>query len=309
MYTAEGWAAVGDHLSEGFIDGKITDLDNALKALTRAVYYIPYDYEGYLYYMAISNETDTYGKWYDTNFQRVVADLAILNLDAYAQKVSIADIPGTYVQKGTEAVELPLTLKSGLYASLKDQTIVANNWTLTGGIEFDPSFGGAMKPDEEQETIKLNVAADTFNVNELYATPYEMLKLKLAGVAEGDHTIRGTLLTDAGVLFDVSKVLNVYTKSSGIKISGGPTNAVTVGDEGSLSVSMMDGSETIASVKWYLSSGSSEILSISEYTGAWTAKAAGIVKVRVEVETAQGYTYHSESITIMVEAPAQPENP
>ncbi|MBR6650813.1 MAG: hypothetical protein IKL36_05335 [Clostridia bacterium] len=81
---------------ETALDVAITALDEAYEALERNVYYVAYDYHGSLYYMAIANKdeviTDTYGKWYDSEFKRVVSDLRILELDADAVRADVADI-------------------------------------------------------------------------------------------------------------------------------------------------------------------------------------------------------------------------
>ena len=299
LYSAEGWAAVGQHMSADFIDEQITELDNAFKALVRDVYYQPHDYEGKLYYLAISEVEDTYGKWYDANFQRLVADLAIMNLDAYATPVSLVNVSGSYLQKGATDASMNLALITDVYGTLATQTIIANNWKLPEGFSFTDGFSGAMT---ENTAISLNVKADTFNVNELYTTPFEMLNVGISSaVQDGNHTIFGTLLTDAGVLFDCDKVINVYTAADGVAIAE-DSMTVSSKDVGSLSASLVGGTEGIASYKWYLRSGDATTLSISEYTGEWTALLPGTVQVVVQVETVQGNTYTSDPITITVEA-------
>lgn len=316
IYTDESWTALAKALYKveamkeltaslpaDTIDEAITDLDDALNGLERAVYYQPYDYNGYLYYMAISDETDTYGKWYSADFKRVVKDITILNLDAYAKAVNVAEIGDsetTYLQNGTTGADLKVSLKGDVYGSLKDQWIVANNWTLPAGLSFTSEFK-AEKQDPENVT---DVKSDIFNVNELYNTPLSSLSLAI-DAGNGNYTIKGTLLTNAGVLFNCEKVVNVFTKSSGVRITGAPAS-VTVGENGSLDATLNAGSETTASQTWRLSSGPAAILFINEFSGAWTAKAAGTVEVVVEVTTAQGNTYASDPITIVVEEPANP---
>ena len=294
LYTAECIAASGP--SKQTIDETITALDAAVKAMTRGVYYQPYDYEGTLYYMGISEEEDTYGKWYDSSFKRIVSDLTTINLDAYATPISIANVSGGFVESNSTSTSLGLNLLSEVYGVLKDQTIVANNWILPVGFEFVDAYNGAMK--DPAPTI--TVSADIFNVNELYAIPFEMLNLRLNNVPDGNHTVQGTLLTDAGVLFDCVKVLNVYTMSTGVEIDGGSRTIVTA-DNGELTASLLGGSETITSCKWYIESGSAATFSINEYTGSWTALMPGTVTVRVQVETAQGNKYTSSPVTITVE--------
>lgn len=310
IYDEESWLALADALytaeciaanspSGEVIDRAILDLDNAFKALNRAVYYQPYDYEGELYYLAISNVADTYGKWYDSDFQRVVVDLAVMNLDAYATPISLVNVSGDYLPKGVTGTTMNLVLMSDVYGSLAEQTIVANNWVLPDGFNFVGGFVGAMEPNPPATV--LNVKADMFNVNELYTTPFEMLNISIGSVDDGNHVIRGTLLTDKGVLFDCEKVVNVFTKSSGVAIDGDTALTVSVQDTGVLAAELIGGSEMISSAKWYLVSGNAQTVSINEYTGSWMALAAGEVQIKVEVETAQGNTYTSNPITITVE--------
>lgn len=294
LYTAECIAASGP--SKATIDETILALDAAVKGLTRGVYYQPYDYEGTLYYMGISEETDTYGKWYDSDFKRIISDLTTINLDAYATAISIVDISGGYMESNTTSTSLSLNLLSEVYGVLKDQTIVANNWVLPDGFSFVDSYDGAMK----NPAPTITVSGDTFNVNELYAIPFEMLNLRLSGVPDGDHAIQGTLLTDAGVLFDCDKVLNVYTVSGGVEIEGGSLT-VSALSSGDLAASLIGGSESIVSYRWYLSSGSATTFSVNEYTGSWAALTPGTVQVCVQVETAQGNKYTSAPITVTVE--------
>lgn len=320
IYTDESWTALAkalykvealkeyaSSLTADTIDEAITALDDALNGLKRAVYYQPYDYNGYLYYKAISDEPDTYGKWYSADFKRIVKDITILNLDAYAKAVSVATIGDSekvYLQRGTTGVDLKVSLMENTYGALKDQQIIANNWTLPTGLAFTDEFK-AEKQDPENVT---DVKSDIFNVNEIYNTPLSFLSLEI-NAGNGNYTIQGTLLTDKGVLFNCEKTVNVYTKASGAVLdSNSTTHNTNVNKSGTLSVSLWGGSETIVSEKWYLASGSAETLSINEFSGAWTAKAEGTVTVRVEVTTAQGHTYTSDSITITV-YPAEPENP
>lgn len=310
IYDDESWEALADALytaecvaanspSGAVIDQTILDLDNAFKALTRDVYYQPHDYEGDLYYLAISDVPDTYGKWYDADLQRIVVDLAIMNLDAYATPVSLVNVSGDYLPKGTTNTSMNLALMTDVYGTLADQAIVANNWVLPDGFAFAGAWPGAMV--QNPPATVLNVKADVFNVTELYTTPFEMLNISIGSVEDGNHIIRGTLLTDKGVLFDCEKVVNVFTKSSGVAIDGDATVTVSVKDTGTLTADLVDGSELISSYKWYLASGNAQTLSINEFTGGWMALTPGTVRVVVQVETAQGNTYTSNPITVTVE--------
>ena len=99
LYEAEA-VAMNPDATEDEINAALTALDNAQKALSRQVFFKPYEYRGVIYYEAIcdAENADTYGKWYDSNFQRILSELTILNLDAYAEPATIIEMgQGIYV--------------------------------------------------------------------------------------------------------------------------------------------------------------------------------------------------------------------
>lgn len=307
LYEAEGVAAIG---TAAYTEAQIEELDVALNAalvgLQRSIYYQPFEHQGHLYYKALTDERDTYGKWYDDQFKRVVADLTILNLDAYAQPISIVklgDGEALYVPNTSASTTVTVELQGELYASLKNQTIIANNWKLQNGISFVNGSQSPMISGDDYYKVTLNVPGNTFNVNELYTMPYQALELSVG--TPGSYTMTGILLTDAGVLFECEEVLNVYAPASGVAINGSDINA-EVGDSGSLNCALNGGTEEIDSVSWYLHSGSAKTVSINEHTGAWVANAAGTVKVCVQVTTVQGNTYVAEPITVNVNTSVTP---
>lgn len=143
IYTDESWTAltaavyaaeyvhVDPKATDDEIDAAITAMETAHDALERMVYYIPYDYEGVVYYMAISEETDTYGKWYDSEFKRVISDLTILQLDAKAEQImDIGEIAQDYYIPNNSGFITPyVDFYNEVYTQL-DVTIKALMWNL-----------------------------------------------------------------------------------------------------------------------------------------------------------------------------------
>ena len=144
---------------EAALDSAITAIDEAYDALARNVYYIAYDYYGSLYYMAIANKdeaiTDTYGKWYDSEFKRVVSDLRILELDADAVKADIADIsyssyvsrvdvdPNQFKNYYYFGVNPYVNLNDRYYGELRNDEIVSIGWKT-----YSANFVNSVTDDE-----------------------------------------------------------------------------------------------------------------------------------------------------------------
>ena len=95
LYEAET-LALDPNATEKEIDDAITALDTANKALSRRMYYIPYVLEGEhgttLYYKSFAAEgqddIDTYGIWYDANFNHVIDEFTIIQLDGKAKAMT-----------------------------------------------------------------------------------------------------------------------------------------------------------------------------------------------------------------------------
>ncbi len=146
IYTDESWNALanalydaeetllGVNLNDNGLDAALTALDNAQKGLQRRVFYTPYEYNGAIYYEAIceAGSTDTYGKWYDSDFKRIFADITILNLDAYAVPVNVFKLEqGDYVSvKDTEITPFVEVL-SNTYPTLLDEEIKGMHWNIS----------------------------------------------------------------------------------------------------------------------------------------------------------------------------------
>lgn len=126
------------------IDAAVTALETAYDALEFAVFFEPYDCNGALYYRAISDEPDTYGKWYDANMKRVVEDLKIIELDARAVPAEIAVIESNYVADDTLILYPSISLKSYLYPTLDDENeIFAVHWNT--GTTFNKTISYAQR--------------------------------------------------------------------------------------------------------------------------------------------------------------------
>ncbi len=129
LYDAESLIAFSSVANYERVNSALTAIDLAYKSLVRNVFYIPYDYEGALYYFAISKEEDTYGKWYDANFKKVVSDLRILELDAKAVPAEIAYIEqDEYIENISSIISPVVKLKSEIYSSLSSEEILAVHW-------------------------------------------------------------------------------------------------------------------------------------------------------------------------------------
>lgn len=143
IYTDETWVALAAALyaaervgadpnaTDSELDTAITALETAYDALERTVYYIPYDYEGSVYYLAVSDIADTYGKWYDSEFKRVTSDLLILKLDAKADQITdIGKINQNYYVSSTSGFITPeIEFYEEIYTQLQ-YTIKALMWNL-----------------------------------------------------------------------------------------------------------------------------------------------------------------------------------
>ena len=142
IYTDESWQALAAALydaeainmqpdaTNAELDAAILALDVAKEALERKVFFIPYDYNGTLFYFAISEETDTYGKWYDNQFKRIVEDLTILKLDAYAELATIAEISEERYFRDTDQnlITPYLEIYENIYPELRGEEIKAIQW-------------------------------------------------------------------------------------------------------------------------------------------------------------------------------------
>lgn len=142
LYDAETVSLINTDAGFRELDAAITALDVAYKALERREFYKPFEYEGGLYYRVIEDENnadpDTYGKWYDSDFKRIVSDLKILELDARAEFADVAEIiVDEYIKyNSNDTVFAPyIQFKTGIYPELSKDEILAIHWSVSGLFE------------------------------------------------------------------------------------------------------------------------------------------------------------------------------
>ena len=152
IYTEESWNVLAGALyaaeqmcanelaTEAEINSVMSALDAAYDALTPGAYFFPYDFAGSLYYYAVPRNEgdDTYGKWYDANFKRVITDLTILELDARAEPATVAKIVADNYMSWEETTIAPyVELLGESYPTLKDDEIIGLTMEYDTGIFYD----------------------------------------------------------------------------------------------------------------------------------------------------------------------------
>ena len=185
LYDAEVLYYYPEYTDVAKMDAAISALRAADDALTRTVFYIPYDYNGALYYKAISNDTDTYGKWYYSDFRKVVSDIRILELDAHATEVQIAEIAlDSYISNATDKILMPtVEINNKFYSELHEE-ILAVHWANT---EF---FKYLMTSEQIFTLTALIQEAKEIGVDETTITAAEdLLNNNFATVEDGEAMI------------------------------------------------------------------------------------------------------------------------
>lgn len=282
IYNAEMLLAPGANPTDEQIDDAILGLQTARNDLERCVLYVPYRYENNLYYFAVTDpeNADTYGKWYDANFKRVVSDLMILKLDAKAEETSIAGINAPdFVEAGAEIrVVGTIQFLTGLYPELKDEVIKTVVWTTESDF-FE-------REEAQDGTVTFIRPSDS---------------------GSGVGTISAKILTESGVLFNLYKEITAFEKADGVKIEDAPTSGMAVGDKVMLRADLVpSGSgigETVQSITW--TSSAMGVVKVDS-NGNITAVSEGSATIVVSIDTVQGYTYQKE-VTIQVVKPAEPQ--
>lgn len=130
LYEAEAVAMNPDATDEQ-INAALTALDNAQKALSRQVFFTPYEYRGSIYYAAICEEenADTYGKWYDSNFKRILSEVTILNLNAYATPAVIVEMgQDLYVASNSGYITPDVGFLEEVFPELRDVEVKGVHW-------------------------------------------------------------------------------------------------------------------------------------------------------------------------------------
>lgn len=158
IYTDDSWYALAETLyrAEALLlnpnltpeqkDMAIAQMQLAYDALDFAVYFTAYDLEGAIYYKAVPSnkveDPDTYGNWYRYDFSRVLDELTLLELDAYAKKADIATIDQeNFVDDAVPHITPSVALRTGLYPELGSQTLMGVHWDTPDG--FAPTMRSA----------------------------------------------------------------------------------------------------------------------------------------------------------------------
>ena len=146
LYQAEAVVANED-ATDDQLNGALSALDEAQKALQFAVVYVPYEYNGDLYYMARSeaDAEDTYGRWYDANFKRITADVTILKLNAYAKQVEIAQLDTqTTVTSDVEYITPDISFIHEVFPELRDVQVKGAHWDVIDEEFFTEMMGSGL---------------------------------------------------------------------------------------------------------------------------------------------------------------------
>lgn len=151
-YSSESWNAMAEALynaelvvadknaTDDELNDVLTNLEEAQKALEREVFFKPYEYKGAIYYEAIcdADKADTYGKWYDSEFNRIISDITILNLDAYAVPADITVIDQTtYVSHEETHIKPSISIQDEVYAELSGDSFKGVKWDSPDNTLFE----------------------------------------------------------------------------------------------------------------------------------------------------------------------------
>lgn len=292
VYQAEA-VAKNEDATEDQINGALTALDEAEKNLKHAVYYIPYEYNGNLFYMA-SSETeaeDTYGRWYDANFKRIFADVTILKLDAYAKPASIAQIgQAEYITNDLENITPDIAFLEEIFPELRDVEVKAVHWDEIDSTYFtkvtDAIEDSGSDEDEEDKIMLPSFDSSDF----VYEVDFPGITLKLTG-GYGETTLGATILTKDGVVTKVSKEIVICVKAGEADVFHNntviQTLTVKAGEEATVSGGMRMGTEPLESCTW--ASSDTGIATVAD--GIIRGVAAGNTTIKLTVTTRCGNTY------------------
>ena len=133
LYNAEAVNAY-EESTDSAINEQISLLEAAFTGLERAILYEAYELNGTIYYRAITDVADTYGKWYDEDFHRIVSDLTILDLDMKATPAVVAKIEcRDAYELGTVVTIAPtIDLTKNAYSAFKNDEIIGVRWGVSG---------------------------------------------------------------------------------------------------------------------------------------------------------------------------------
>ncbi len=171
LYAAE-MILMKPNPSDVELDDAITLLDTVDKALQHRIMYEPYEYGDSIYYFAITSpeDQDTYGKWYYSDFKRVVSDLTILRLDTNAKKVAIAEIvQDEYVKynDSNQIITPTVELLKEKYPDLNKDEVAAVYWSV------DQHF--VMVKTSRQHSTLQDLIAEAGELSGQYSVDSELL--------------------------------------------------------------------------------------------------------------------------------------
>ena len=193
-YTDESWNALANALydaeavlqnpdaTDEQINAALNALEQAEKGLTRQAYFKPYEYKGALYYEAIcdADSADSYGKWYDNEFKRVTSDVMILNLDAYAQEVTISEIgQNVYVASDAGYITPDISFMEQVYPELKGVEVKGVKWDEIDSNLFTEVIG-------DGHISQMNNLLDIVNNNDLTTVDTSAVETMIADAKAQD---------------------------------------------------------------------------------------------------------------------------
>ena len=297
LYQAEGIAMNAD-ATEDEINAAVTALADAEKALEFAVYYVPYEYNGNLFYMDLSQKeaTDTYGRWYDSSFKQIYDDVTILKLDAYAKEGAITQIgQAASITNEAETITPDIAFLTEVFPELRNMEVKAVHWDEVDSALFTKKSSGEENKEEESQKVGLpSFSSGDF----VYNVEYPGITLNLTG-STGETTIGALILTQNGVVTRVSKAITIYDAADSAKISGS-VESVKVGGTVDVSVALEGGNEPIKSYTW-----ASTDQAVATVTGGSTATvtavAAGNTTIKVTVTTECGNNFTTEFVLKVTE--------
>lgn len=308
LYDAEA-AAMNDSLTDAQLNAAFTALETAQENLQRKVFYTPYEYNGVLYYEAIcsASDADTYGKWYDSDFKRVVADITILNLDAYAEPAAAFEIVQDDVSIYAGQITPYVDVLDRVYPELRDEAIKGAKWSVFDAAYFTPSTSEDVEEDEKTEDTTGTEHDCVPTISEIFAVIYENesagVTLELTG-AEGITEVSVVVISESGIVSKITKEITVYTPANGVDIDPS-TVALLTGDSTTVSaaLSIPEGVNFPESAEeWTWASENTSVAMVAgnnDGSCTITAVGAGETKITLSVETDQK-NVHAVELTVVV---------
>ncbi len=345
LYQAEA-TALNKNATDDQVNTALTALTEAEKALEFAVYYIPYEYNGSIFYMAACEleAEDTYGRWYDADFKRIFADVMILKLDAYAKPATVAQITQDASITNNPEGQYDLTyitpdisFLSKVFPELREEEVKGVHWNQIDtelfvemmnssqygrintllerlasdefeGVDtssanaaktaaeqikaaYDAYYASGVSAEEPTAATARTVIADLenalkalgaegesseqkipgfFDSDELvYNVDYPGIKLRMTGKS-GTATLGATVLTKNGLVFSISKTINIYDAADGVQIMDADAQPLS-----SLTLKVGEKKDVAAALKYSLETYLAE--PVKEYT--WASENTGCAVV------------------------------